>query len=793
MKTMSFAMARALEPPYNQTILLKAGSVLPQYHHVFSCVEQSNDHALYQSDGVLARVDFLSESLLRVAILPEGERLLPTLSICPAGESMREGRDKLSLDGFSPYSPARVGAFAFCWDAYRLSFDPVNFMMKLTKDGLPLLCDRTPMGYNLGGEYGEHARHYLVREAGERIFGLGDKAGALNRAGRRFRLDSKDAMGYDAETTDPLYQHVPFYICQNNAGFVGLFYDTHTNCVFDFGKEMSNYTGAYRAFASAEKSLVYYILLGTLPEIVKQFSALTGGSAFLPRRALLFAGSTMTYTDAADADRLLRGFADACGARGFSCGGFYLSSGYTSIGQKRYVFHWNNEKIPDPAALAAYFQARGIELIANIKPVFLTDHPLYETIAQNGWFLRLPDGTPALTPFWDGLGSWLDFTNPAAYDFWKEQVTTQLLQNGIASTWNDNNEYEVLDQTVLADGFGALYPAHLDKPAFAMRMTQASLEAQRAFFGAQKRQFLSSRAGAAGICRMAMIWTGDNRTEWKTLRYNHYMGLSLSLSGLYLFGHDIGGFVGLAPERELFLRWLQHGVFTPRFVIHSWNDDARATTPWFYEDLVPAVREIFAYRSRILPYLYDAMYRAHTLNEPMLRPLIYDDPAADSESDLFFVGDSLLAVCVFDPGVSHETIRLPESEHGWYDASGDWLPGAVEATFDLPAAAAPRALHKAGSVFVEDASPNPGVGEPQLKFTVFAQAAGAFSREYFFDDGETTAYEQNNCTRISFFVSCLPTSVQVRYRNRGKNAIMPVVRLIDRLDRALELTEGDEL
>lgn len=766
---------------------------MPQYHHVFSCVEQSNHHALYQSDGVLARVDFLNQALIRVAILPKGERLLPTLSVCPTGESVREGRDRLSLDGFAFASPVQEGAFAFHWDDYHLAFDPVNFRLRLTKDGKPLLLDRAPMGYNLGGEYGEHARHYLVREPDERIFGLGDKTGPLNKAGRRFRLDSKDAMGYDAETSDPLYQHVPFYLCQNSAGFVGLFYDTHTSCVFDFGKERSNYTGAYRYVETGEQSLVYYILLGTLPQIVAQFSALTGGSAFLPRRALLYAGSTMTYTDAQDADKQLREFADACGARGFACGGFYLSSGYSSIGTKRYVFHWNNEKIPDPAALAAYFRARGIELIANIKPVFLTDHPLYDEIAQNGWFLRLPDGTPALTPFWDGLGSWLDFTNPGAYDFWKKQVTTQLLRHGIASTWNDNNEYEVLDQSVLADGAGKPYPAHLAKPTFALRMTQASLEAQRAFFGPDKRQFLSSRSGAAGICRMAMIWTGDNRTEWKTLRYNHYMGLTMSLSGLTLFGHDIGGFVGLSPERELLLRWLQHGAFTPRFVIHSWNDDARATTPWFYEDLVPAVREIFAFRARILPYLYDAMYRAHTLHEPILRPLIYDDPAADTESDLFYVGDSLLALCVFDPGVTRMTLRLPTSEHGWYDGSNGWMPGGAEATFDLPAAGAPRALHKAGSVFAEDISNDPGHTEPQLLFTVFAQETGAFSREIFFDDGESNAYLQNDCTRISFTVLCRKTCVQVRYYNRGKNAIQPDVRLIDRLNRPLELTKGDVL
>lgn len=765
---------------------------MPQFHHLFSCAEQSPHHSLYQTEGASSRVDFLGESLIRVAILPDGARLFPTLSVCPAGDMPREGRNKLSLDGFPLFSPEREDEFTVYWDEYRLSFDPVNFLMRLTKNGLPLLCDRAPMGYNLGGEYGEHARHCLVRERDERIYGLGDKSGALNKSGRRFRLDSADALGYDAETSDPLYQHVPFYICHNGAGFVGLFYDTHASCVFDFGREISNYTGAYRYAEIHEPAMVYYILLGTLPEIVTGFSALTGGSAFLPRRALLYAGSTMSYTDAPDADGQLRAFADECGARGFSCGGFYLSSGYTSIGPKRYVFHWNNEKIPDPKALSAYFRARGIELIANIKPVFLTDHPLYETLSNNGWFLKLPDGTPALTPFWDGLGSWLDFSNPGAYDFWKKQVTSQLLENGIASTWNDNNEYEVLDHRVLVDGFGSAHPAHLEKPAFSMRMTQASLEAQRAFFGPTQRQFLSSRAGTAGICRMAMVWTGDNRTQWKTLRYNHFMGLTMSLSGLYLFGHDVGGFVGPAPERELFLRWLQHGVLTPRFVIHSWNDDARATTPWFYEDLVPAVKEIFAFRGRILPYLYDAMYRAHTLREPMLRPLVYDDLDANPESDLFFVGDSLLAVCVFDPGMIEQIVVLPKSEDGWYNERGAWLPGGEPATLACPAKSAPRSLHKGGSVFAEDASVHPGIDAPALRFCIYANESGTFSRTYFSDDGETNAYLQNDCVNIAFSVTCLPQRVRVEYKNLGKQAIVPEVRLIDRLNRPLDLVKGDD-
>ncbi|NLC79043.1 MAG: alpha-glucosidase, partial [Ruminococcaceae bacterium] len=599
-----------------------------KFSHKFKVNKGEGGSFAFSGDGVAARIDFLSERLLRVAYLPDGERVLPTYSVCPDGVMPKEGRPRLSAAGFSGFAPKDEGDFCFKWGEYSLTLSEENLLLQIEKNSKVLLADRGPLAVNLGGEFGRGQKHYLKRERGERIYGLGDKSGDLDKSGRAFRMDCCDAMGYDAASSDPLYKHIPFYICENSAGCYGLFYDTHARCSFNFGEEISNYTGEYKYFSTDDGVLVYYILLGDIKEIVSDFSRLTGGVCFPPKRTLLYSGSTMAYTDAPNSDELLRGFADRCEELELSCGGFYLSSGYTSIGEKRYVFNWNYDKIPSPKGLAEYYHEKGIELIANIKPIFLTDHPLYRTIAESGWFLKYPDGTPALVPFWDGLGSFFDFTNPDAYAFWKKEVCEELLKKGIDYTWNDNNEYEVLDESVTAFGFGEPVAAFLMKPVFPLLMTMASREAQEEF-SPNKRQFLSARSGPAGLSRVAATWSGDNRTEWKTLRYNHKMGLTMSLSGLFNFGHDIGGFAGGAPERELFLRWLQHGAFMPRFTIHSWNDDNTATTPWFYPDALEAVKRIFAFRRRLLPYLYDALYRAHKYSEPIIRPLIYDFPDAD--------------------------------------------------------------------------------------------------------------------------------------------------------------------
>mgnify|MGYP003312311730 CR=1 FL=1 len=113
-------------------------------------------------------------------------------------------------------------------------------------------------------------------------------------------------------------------------------------------------------------------------------------------------------------------------------------------------------------------------------------------------------------------------------------------------------------------------PLRLVRPVQALLMVRASLEAQRAH-APTLRPWLISRSGMPGTQRYAQTWSGDNYTSWHTLKHNVRMGLGLSLSGFFNTGHDVGGFAGPAPEPELFVRWVQNGVFHPRFTIHSWN------------------------------------------------------------------------------------------------------------------------------------------------------------------------------------------------------------------------------
>ena len=644
-----------------------------KYDHRFELQQATPSMRLYRADGVSARLDFFSH-MLRVAIIHEGEPVLPTWSVCPGeADCPREGRDKLSTAGFECQSPnveEDGETLRFSLDGVSFVVEKKNFRITAEENGTPLYADREGLAYNFEGELGDGAIHYTRRFEGQRIFGLGDKGGTVNKAGRSFAIAATDSMGFHAAFSDPLYKQIPFYICEHDGLSYGVFYDTLSNGKMDFGVEHDNYFEPFSSARFEEKNLVFYLILGSTARIVRRFSWLCGEIAPVPDWAFRYCGSTMEYTDAPDADARLRRFAHRCREEGIRAGGFYLSSGYTQIGERRCVFHWNTDKIPSPEALAAYFRAEGMELIANVKPAFLTEHPLYETIASQGWFLHYADGSPARFPFWGGMASYLDFTNPGAYEFWKGCVRTQLAEKGYESIWNDNNEYDVPDADVWACGFGHPFRARLARPLQSYLMARASREAVIELMGGDYVPFNVSRCAMAGTQRVATTWTGDNLTAFDELRYNHRQAMTMALTGFVFFGPDIGGFSGPQPDEELFLRWLQLGVFQPRFVLHSWKPGEKSTMPWLYPAKMDAVRRIFALRERMLGYLAAEEERARTRHEPLIYPVFLRQSDYDCEADAFFCGDHLLACPVLDRGAEAVTLTLPDCVSRWYLRGG---------------------------------------------------------------------------------------------------------------------------
>ena len=769
---------------------------------VFTLQSQSGHHLVLSSPaGAVAHVWVLEEDIVRVLVLPQGRLNMPrSWTVAPGLENLPvEGRDRFDLGGFS------LPTFELTQGDGQLRITTNAIRLTITLDGFfcrweghhhgqwrQTAADRPTQSYNFGW-WDERIYHYLKRAPGEAYFGLGERAGDANRAGQRYRMCNLDPMGYSARSTDPLYKHVPFYITRkggaDDAGLCfGLFYDTLSDCSFDMGREMDNYHGHYRYFVADHGDLDLYYIAGADPAaITRRYTWLTGRPIFPPRYALGYSGSTMSYTDAPNAQERMGEFLARCEEHDIPCDSFHLSSGYTSIGAGRYVFHWNRDKFPDPERFVRSYLDRGVRLVPNIKPALLSSHPRFDEAAQAGLLVQDPDGQPTAVQFWDGTGAYLDFTNPKTIAWWKQQVTEQLLKLGISSTWNDNNEYEIWSDQAQMHGFGTPRPAREARPLQTLLMMQASHAAQTEF-APEDRPYLVSRAGAAGMQRYVQTWSGDNYTSWETLRYNIRMGLGLAMSGVSNTGHDIGGFSGPAPDPELLLRWVQYGIFLPRFSIHSWNDDKSVNEPWMHLEVTPQVRALIQLRYRLMPYLYDLVWRYHRAFEPIIRPTYHDypqDPRCLDENDDMLLGENLLVAAVVEPGQTERRVWLPGTA-GWVDwRTGRYLQGGRYETLAAPLDGPPPLLAREGCAIPMNFGEIRFGGVQDLRgFQVFPfRGTGEWETTCFEDDGRSQGCRDGAHGQWRLRVSCSPQGLHVAISGEGQRPPTQG-RMILRLPRA---------
>ncbi|ADG11726.1 alpha-glucosidase [Caulobacter segnis] len=708
---------------------------------LFALAERDGPRVTLRADtGAVAHLFVLEEDVVRVLLLADGALTSPpSWAVAPGQTDIAEpGRDRLDVSGFAaPAFTLEAGGevLVLATARLRLEITLAGFLCRwsqATPEGWRLIAeDRPTQAYNFGW-WDEGVYHYVKRRPGERYYGLGERAGAMDRAGRRFRLTNLDPMGYDASADDPLYKSIPYVLVVDAEGAAhGVFYDTTADPVFDFGHEHDNYHPHYRYMRAASGDLDYYMIAGPdAREVTRRYTWLTGRPALMPRWAVGYSGSTMTYTDAPNAQARMGEFIAGVSRHDIPCESFHLSSGYTSIGDRRYVFHWNREKFPDVAGFVRGYAEAGVELVPNIKPALLVTHPRYAELADKGWFVSDADGDPIVCQFWDEVGSYVDFTNPDAAAWWRGQVTEQLLAYGIRSTWNDNNEYEIWDSRARIAGFGTPRAAAAERPVQTLLMMRASRAAQIAH-RPDERPYVVTRSGMAGMQRYAQTWSGDNYTAWKTLRFNQKMGLGMALSGVSNTGHDIGGFAGPAPEPELLLRWVQAGIVMPRFSIHSWNTDGTVNEPWMYPEVTPAIVGMMKLRRALRPLLHDLLWRHHADYEPVTRPLWLDfpeDPRAWQDGDAYLLGPDLLVAPALDQGV--ETVRayLPAGAT-WRDLRDDKVyAGGAEHDLAAPLDGLPPMLAKEGSgVFVDLAPAGFAAAPPEPAVLLYPPVAGAMA------------------------------------------------------------------
>ena len=627
------------------------------------------------------------------------------------------------------------------------------------KEGTLLHADIVDLAYM---EDSNHRRIHTSEISPEDCFyGFGEKSGSFNKAQKFMSMSPKDAMGYNPRETDSLYKHIPFYIKLNRGTrkAVGYFYHNTCECDFDMGREKSNYWKPHSRYRTDGGDIDLFLIAGpSVRQVVERYTDLTGKSAMLPRYALGYLGSSMYYPELDnDCDDAILDFIDTTREEKIPVDGFQLSSGYCTVetdkGIKRCVFTWNKKRFKDPREFFAQMEKRGVTVSPNVKPGILLIHPKLDEMKAKGMFIKASGSDePGIGTWWGGKGVFADFSNPSTRTYWKEMLKENVLEYGTSSVWNDNCEYDSLvDKDCRCDFEGKGGTIGQLKSVMSNIMCHITDEAIHETF-TNTRPYIVCRSGHCGIQRYAQTWAGDNLTCWDSLKYNIATILGMSLSGVANQGCDIGGFYGPSPEAELMVRWIQNGIFQPRFSIHSTNTDNTVTEPWMYGDCTDYIREAIGLRYQLSPYLYSLMERAHETGLPIMEPMcsaFQEDVKCYEEGVDFMLGDSLLVANVVEKGAVSRKVYLPEGET-FYDF---YTRAAYEGgrTVELPVDLGSIPLFvRSGAIIpmAEDRLDNLKTQQAEhLRILCAADRDGRF--ELYEDDGISMDYEKGGFLKTS--------------------------------------------
>ncbi|MEZ4824678.1 MAG: glycoside hydrolase family 31 protein [Bacteroidia bacterium] len=549
----------------------------------------------------------------------------------------------------------------------------------------------------------------------ECYFGLGDKSCHLNLRGERLENWVTDCFGYSS-TTDPLYRAIPFYYGLNDGRAYGIFFDNSFRTYFDFAKEREDAT----SFWAHGGEMNYYFIDGPeLTSVAERYAMLTGRPELPPLWALGFHQCKWSYYP----ESVVRGIASEFRRLQIPCDGIYLDIDYMD-GYR--CFTWNNQHFPNPAEMVADLEKDGFKTVVIIDPGIKIDpnYPVFTEALEKDYFCRRSDGPYVKGKVWPGECFFPDFTRPDVRTWWSGLFRDLIRRMGVRGVWNDMNEpaiFEVSNKTfpedVRHDYDGNMTSHRRAHNVYGMQMSRASYEGVK-HFGYPRRPFMITRATYAGGQRFASVWTGDNVASWEHLQLASIQSQRLSISGFSHVGSDVGGFNDM-PDGELFVRWLQLGVFHPLFRVHSIGLNATGDAavdehaiaenkqsgrhldqePWSFGDIYTDIaRKTISFRYQLIPLLYTAFWQYTTHGTPVLRPLSFldqQDPETLHRMEEFCLGDHLLACPISEAGVDGRYLYLPKGI--WYDFhTNQPIPGEQEIWADASLADIPMFVRAGG-------------------------------------------------------------------------------------------------
>ena len=532
------------------------------------------------------------------------------------------------------------------------------------------------------------------------VYGLGEANRGINKRGYCYISDCADDPNHTEDKLS-LYGAHNFILVSGRETF-GLFVDYPGKLTFDIGYDCPDLL----TVSCARADLDLYVLEGESPaDIVKQFRKMIGRSYIPPKFALGFGQSRWGYKTKEDFVRVAENYRK----NHLPIDMIYMDIDYM---EEYKDFTVNQEEFGDFSAFVEAMKEKNIRLVPIIDAGVKIEegYPVYEEGIAQGYFCVREDKTPFTAAVWPGYTHFPDVLNPKARAWFGEKYRF-LTDMGIEGFWNDMNEPAIfytpegieeakgLMKAFLADQEtdarwdttlgekvtflqlrgqleelsnrkkdyeqfyhqvdGKLIRHDQVHNLFGYNMTRAAGEGF-AVIDPEKRFLMFSRSSYIGMHRYGGIWMGDNKSWWSHILLNIKMLPSLNMCGFLYIGADLGGF-GANTSRDLLLRWLALGVFTPLMRNHAAIGTREQE---FYQfGNMDDFRHILGVRYRLIPYLYSELMKAALEDELYFRPLAFDypeDKMAAQVEDQLLLGRECMIAPVYTQNAAGRYVYLPE-------------------------------------------------------------------------------------------------------------------------------------
>lgn len=724
--------------------------------------------------GETVRLEILRADVLRMSISRDG--LFETRPSFAVSKKVETAKGEFDFEDQGDTTLLRTSAM-------RVSIQKNPFLVTATRPDGSLIFE---------GGIGEAAGTTLHRRAGDgfevvrrcgvqdRIYGLGEKTGSFNRSNRKFTLWNSDVLspnvsgGYSETphedplmdptslTFDPYYISIPFFYHMPDGGhaMAGFFFDNAQKAHFDFSAE-----GEYRIRFEGGHHTEYIFAGPDMAGILEAYSWVTGRISAPPIWAL---GNHQCRWHDYNQERF-EALAERMRSEEVPCDVVWLDIEYMD-GYR--VFTWDSTRFPDPAGMLRSLEEKKLRVITIIDPGVKRDpgYAVYDDALAKNLLCRKEDGEIYIGQVWPGDTAFPDFVKAETREWWGK-LNASHVRSGIAGIWNDMNEPatgNIPEHGMLFDDGRHAHAEFHNQYALLMAMGTVAglLEAMP-----DKRTFVLSRAGSAGIQRYAANWLGDNVSRWDHLWLGIPMAMGLGISGQPFVGADVGGFMGTS-NAELLVRWQQYGALTPFCRNHN-SMGQPDQYPWtFGEETKELCRQAITLRYRLLPYIYSEFFRAMETGLPIQRPLVLDyqnDQETWDMDDQFLLGPGLLVAPVYEQGATEREVYLPEGTwYCWHTNQKKNGPCRFQAKAPLDRI---PLFAKGGAVIPCWANPPQSTMDFQpesIELHVFVPDADGETHSMLQeDDGLTFAFRDGAFIRTGFTLSRIGNRVQLSAQSSG--------------------------